>query len=161
MGVPLFSFAQTFNGVVSAPAVEGEDESAYYYCEQDVEAQTFVSHQKSPPLVNFTSGLNVYKWFRFEFDLDYDLDLFECGQEVNGRLPLWVLDTEESWERMFLAVEIEEVKNKAHPNIDWALQNGLAPGQPFPNEVVTAYDRGLVFLGTDIGTHHIHVAAWG
>lgn len=37
----------------------------------------------------------------------------------------------------------------------------LTGGNPIPSDVLMTYGDGLVFKGKDIGTHHIHVAAWG
>lgn len=124
MGSVIFSS----ENVEFSPAFE-EDE-ATYYGEGDVEAQTFVNVMRSPPLVNFTSGMSVYKWFRFEFDQDYDIDLFECGWDIDGRIPLWVRHTDEPLDQLFLSQEIES-RNSPHPHVDWALKNGVAPGQPF------------------------------
>jgi hypothetical protein len=42
----------------------------------------------------------------------------------------------------------------------WEGELIAGPGVP-ASDVVTCYDRGLVFMGEDIGQHHIHVAAWG
>lgn len=127
MGVPLVS--SSYTGPFDLEPSVDENESTYYYNADDTEAETFVDPQNSPPLVNFTSGLSVYKWFRFEFSYDYDIDLFECGYEIDGRLPLWVLHTDESLQQLFVDQEIE--KGGDHPNVDWALRNGVAPGQPF------------------------------
>jgi hypothetical protein len=123
-------FSLTETTAEFSPAIE-KDEAADYYSGDDAEAETFVNPQNIPPLVNFTSGMNLYKWFRFEFDLDYDIDLFECGETVDGRLPVWVLHTEEPLDHLFLSQTVEPYKDGQHPNVDWALQNGVAPGQPF------------------------------
>ncbi len=37
----------------------------------------------------------------------------------------------------------------------------VAPGQPIPDVVLNVCGRDILFLGRNIGQHHIHVAKWG
>jgi hypothetical protein len=84
------------------------------------------------PLVNVTSGMSVFQWFRFVFGGGFDLELHACGREIEGRLPFWIENTEEPLGELFEQIEINGSCNKEHhPHVDWAMKAGIAPGQPF------------------------------
>ena len=127
---------RVFQGIFAANVVE-ESPAKEFYEEDDPEANVRVVPAWMPPLVNFTSGMCLFQWFRFTFNNDYDIDLTECGKEIQGRLPVWLLHSEESLSEIFNQVEMvsEEDDHRwceaLHPNVDWALKKGLAPGQPF------------------------------
>ncbi len=135
MGVfTLGSWHGVLQGIVTANSGEVPHEENVYD-EDDPEASQLRNPAWVPPLVNFTSGMCIFQWYRFTFNNDYDIDLMPCGWEIPGRSPDWLLHTEEPLDVIFqqagMVSDEEEPISDLHPNVDWALKQGLAPGQPF------------------------------
>jgi hypothetical protein len=74
------------------------------------------------PLEDFNIGTTAYRWFRLVPDYR-DLDFEHCGDEGVFD-PSWLVDT-----------SYEEILGLHHSTkysgVNWGLQQGLAPGQPF------------------------------
>lgn len=134
MGVPLIpnDLLRVFQGIISSDFDANSTEG--FYEEDEPEADVRVIPTWMPPLVNFTSGMCIFQWFRFTFNNDYDIDLTECGKDVPGRLPAWLMHSEEPLSEIFKQTVMDSDENSCeaqYPNVDWALKEGLAPGQPF------------------------------
>ncbi len=78
-----------------------------------------------PPLHNVYTKESVYVWYRFIEDaLDVEPD--SCEQDSIGRMPLWMADNEDFDITIILDTRFRDMRWAT-----WAIEHGLAPGQPF------------------------------
>jgi hypothetical protein len=78
-----------------------------------------------PPLCNVYTKESVYVWYRFIEDA-IDVEPDSCEQDSIGRMPLWMADNED--------FDIDIILNTSFRDMrwaTWAIEHGLAPGQPF------------------------------
>ena len=106
----------TFGAVEAVEELESEDTTPEF------EGPVFPS--LIPPFCDIFTEDAVYLWFRL-VDGGDDLDFEECGRDSLGRRPDWTDDD------YFNITDITGMYRHNGSKVDWALHEGLAPGQPF------------------------------
>lgn len=83
-----------------------------------------VSPALIPPFCDIYTREAIYVWVRL-VDNGHDLAFEECGNDSLGRVPEWARGD----------FDVKDVTGMYRGLVDWGLQEGLAPGQPFVLEV--------------------------
>lgn len=88
-----------------------------------------------PPLCDAYTEKEVYLWHKLTYDGRGDLDPQTCGEDSLGGRPEWFLQEDDTSLDTILSPEGTYANYGGHEFRDqwirWALQEGLAPGQPF------------------------------
>lgn len=88
-----------------------------------------------PPLCNAGTEDAVYIWYKLVYGGGNDLEPQECGDVQWGGMPNWWDQTEDKSLDSILGPPWTLTKYGSHDFTDqwirWALENGIAPGQPF------------------------------
>lgn len=87
-----------------------------------------------PPLRNFNDDTTAYRWFRLEYYGCYDVDIVECGvpRDIGTEEhpePAWLEHEDRLLSILYETMRYNGIKNM--DTADWAIQQGLSPGQVF------------------------------
>jgi len=88
-----------------------------------------------PPLCDAFAEKSIYIWFRLVYDGTSDLDPEECGTDEIGGAPQWWVDEDDHSLDTIFSPTWTHTTHDGHEFPDkwlrWALEEGIAPGQPF------------------------------